>query len=451
MAMKYMVLFVCLMIRVWGNGGGYHVGVDFTGSVAPFSPVGTEQIQILDEKLDIVLKHKHVEVKVRYLMRNVGNKTAKVQMGFPVEDVVSDWGVVPDMKKDKKEKVKSQYCRNYQIVLNGKLLKHSYQVEPFGSKSSKGSTQGKLKSFPGSERFKGIEAWMVSEMKIAEGADAVVEISYQSIYDESAMFISEDGRTGPWFFKYRLSTGGVWHGPIKKGKISVTVDGVNPQGVIISKPVNRFKREGDAWVWSFENLEPTLADDLTIQARPKYEQYGYYGDIPGYRTYTVFENQWYIEQVQYSAKASSALLANKGISYGADNVKTLWDDKAFAWAEGKPDHGIGEILTLTMDKPTSLHALSVQNGYTKSDSLFAQNTRVKEATLIINGKQKLKVTLKDHADDQWLPLSEVKSKIESIQFVIDSVYPGTQFKDTCLSSIALVEKLKQKPKRYGAR
>jgi len=154
---------------------------------------------------------------------------------------------------------------------------------------------------------------------------------------------------------------------------------------------------------------------------------------------------------QYSAKASSALLANKGISYGADNVKTLWDDKAFAWAEGKPDHGIGEILTLTMDKPTSLHALSVQNGYTKSDSLFAQNARVKEATLIINGKQKLKVTLKDHADDQWLPLSEVKSKIESIQFVIDSVYPGTQFKDTCLSSIALVEKLKQKPKRYGAR
>jgi len=116
---------------------------------------------------------------------------------------------------------------------------------------------------------------MVSEMKIAKGADAVVEISYQSIYDESAMFVSDDGRTGPWLFKYRLSTGGVWHGPIKKGEVTVTVDGVNPQGVKISKPVNRFKRQGNTWVWSFENLEPTLADDLTIQARPKYEQYAY--------------------------------------------------------------------------------------------------------------------------------------------------------------------------------
>jgi hypothetical protein len=37
------------------------------------------------------------------------------------------------------------------------------------------------------------------------------------------------------------------------------------------KPVNRFRKEGDAWVWNFENLEPSLADELVVKVEPTVE------------------------------------------------------------------------------------------------------------------------------------------------------------------------------------
>jgi len=431
-----------LSIPVGANGGGYHIGVEFTGSLAPFSPVGTERVQIMDEKLDVLLKHEYAEVNVRYLMHNESKRSAKVTFGFPVEDVENEWGMEPKAKS-KNAIVSPDYCKNYQVTFNGNALKYSYIHELFAS--------GKVKPFPGSDRFKGIKGWMVSTMKVPAGQNVIIEISYRSVYDKSGYSISDDVSEGPWLFRYRLSTGGVWRGPIKKGRVTVRVGSVDPKYVRISKPANRFQRRGDTWVWEFKNLEPTLDDDITIQARAKFADFAYHGDDEEVIKYCVRNDQWYLKQVRYTAKASSELPTAKEISYEATNVKRSWGDEAYAWVEGKDGDGIGESITLKLHKPTRLAALMLVNGYTKSENLFSQNSRVKEVTLVINGKQKIKLTLSDHTGQQWLSLNDVKEKISSIQLVIDSVYPGTQFKDTCISSLSLIEKLKEKPKHYGAR
>jgi len=95
--------------------------------------------------------------------------------------------------------------------------------------------------------------------------------------------------------------------------------------------------------------------------------------------------------------------------------------------------------------------LLVVNGYDKTAQLFKANSRVKEATLIINRKQKMKVVLADDPEQQWIKLDQIKGKVKSIQLVINGVYPGTKYKDTCISQLSLIERLKEEPKHYGAR
>ena len=75
-----------------GNGGGYQYGVEFTGAVAPFEPTGVENVQILDEKLNIVIHDDEAEVEVNYVMRNLGKGSELVTFGFPIEAM--NWGIM---------------------------------------------------------------------------------------------------------------------------------------------------------------------------------------------------------------------------------------------------------------------------------------------------------------------------------------------------------------------
>lgn len=80
------VLQVCASPQsAMANGGGYSFGVRFTGTVAPFQPAGAESVRILDEVLDVDLRHTDASVVVRYTMKNVTAAPARVRFGFPVE------------------------------------------------------------------------------------------------------------------------------------------------------------------------------------------------------------------------------------------------------------------------------------------------------------------------------------------------------------------------------
>ena len=425
---------------LFANGGGYHYGVKFTGSIAPFTAVGTENVQILDEKLDIILGEKLAKVSVLYKMKNVTDKRVKVKFGFPVEDVINSWDV---FEGNSSRVAEPAYTKDYLVTMNGKVLENGFMVEPFGA-----GKKPKLKPFKGSEILKDIKGWQVSEMTINKGETITLHITYYSQYDEESASISDDVRNSAQVFKYRLSTGAVWHGPIKQGRVTMSfVKTLDPKGVRIVKPVNRFKKIGEKYVWDFKDLEPTLADDITFQAKPEESEYGYYGDDKRVLAYVKLNQKWFIKHTIYSIKASSTLADQGDHSYKADNMKEPWEG---IWSEGARGSGVGESLFLTLDKPTRLAALSLINGYNDDASLFKKNNRIKSVELLINGKVKELITLADIVDEKRYFLNYEKP-VKTLKLTIKSVYKGTKYDDTCLSFVGLLERIAKEPKSYGAR
>lgn len=448
--MRLFCFYLICCISALGNGGGYRHGVSFTGGIAPFTAEGTEYVQIVDEKLDIDLYPEYAEVKVRYHMKNVSKKAVSVKFGFPVEDSKDEWDFHLEEKKPV-TKLSPRYCRDYSVRLRGKSLKYIYELEPFAS--------GKVKPFKGAEVLVGIEGWMVSKMRLAAEELIVLEISYKSMYDYSAFSISSDGTVGPWIFKYRFSSGAIWHGPIKNGVVTIRNKGCDPKDILITTPVNIFKKDGESYFWNFSNLEPTLADDLNVAVRSGFSHHYKHGGSgpdsdadPRYNEYISHNAIFYDADADYRVTASSELKPENNLNYKAQNVSPMHiDGKDYAWAEGAASEGVGESITLTLDKPSPVSAILVSNGYGKSEASFKENCRVADCTLIINGKHKIKHRLYDYSSEQILSLETFKGKVETISLVIDSVHAGSKYKDCCVSEIVILHKLKKEPKRYGAR
>ena len=443
--MRLFCLYLMCCVTALGNGGGYRHGVGFTGGIAPFTAKGTEFVQIEDEKLDIDLYPDYALVKVCYHMKNVSKKAVSVKFGFPVEDVNDEWGF-REFENKKLSKKLSLYCTDYSARLRGKALKSVYEHEPFAT--------GKIKPFEGAEVLQGIEGWMVSKMRLAAEELVVLEVSYKSTYDYAAYSVSEDGGIGPWRFKYRFSSGAIWHGPIKNGSVTIRNVGCGPGDIQITTPVNTFKKEGNDYVWRFANLEPTRADDLDMIVRSGFSYYDKYDDSKDakFSKYVSHKETFYDAHADYAATASSELKPEKHYSYKAQNLSSWYKAVAeHAWAEGAANDGVGESVTLTLKKPGSVSAILVKNGYGKTETTYKENCRVADCTLVINGKHKLKHHLYDHSSDQILSLDGFKGKVETISLIIDSVYAGTKYKDCCLSTIVLLNKLKKEPKQYGAR
>lgn len=229
---------------VLANGGGYfRGGVEGLGDILGFVPKETEKIRILDELLTVNLGPEAAEVEVRYLMRNETDQKVKVRFGFPVEESADQQFELPYKEIAKTLK----YCRNYQIQASGKPVDIKWMVEPKPAQN---------------KNFQGIAGWIVSEITFNPGEEKPVRISFTSQYPESYSSVSDTTFTANKLFKYRLSSAACWNGTIGRGRIVLKPNGIPASELKVLKPVNRFKKEGENWVWNFENLEPTLADDL---------------------------------------------------------------------------------------------------------------------------------------------------------------------------------------------
>ena len=149
----------------------------------------------------------------------------------------------------------------------------------------------------------------------------------------------------------------------------------------------------------------------------------------------------------YTATTSSELKPEKHFTYKAQNRSPMHgEDGAYAWVEGASSDGVGESVTLTLDKASRVSAILVSNGYGKTEASFKENGRVADCTLIINGKHKSKHHLYDYSSEQILTLDSFKGNVKTISLVIDSVHAGSKYKDCCLSEIILLNKLKKEPK-----
>jgi hypothetical protein len=101
-----------------------------------------------------------------------------------------------------------------------------------------------------------------------------VAIRYRAKYAENDESVSDDAHISDATFAYSLSPAATWKGPIGKGKIEINILHPEPEDVSIEKPKERFQKINDShYEWKFENLEPSLADDIRIIAHSKYDKY----------------------------------------------------------------------------------------------------------------------------------------------------------------------------------
>ena len=130
-----------------------------------------------------------------------------------------------------------------------------------------------------------------------------------------------------------------------------------------------------------------------------------------------------------SIKASSTL-KDKNNKYKAQNL--IDKDLNTIWAEGASSYGKGETITITFDKLVKLTGFYIQNGLNHKIH-YKSNGRVKE--FLVNGK--LVVSVEDSGVDNfsWVKFKEpVNTTV--LKLKIKNIYPGTRWKDTCITEIA---------------
>lgn len=429
--------------QVLANGGGYfRGGIQRAGDIELFEPEEVEKIRMLDEKLTVDLGEKEARVEIRYLMKNETDGKVKVRFGFPVEELfdndMMNEGGDTDPETSKKSDGKLKYCKDYEITVGGKKIEAKWKGEEKAGDD---------------KRFKGIAGWLVSELSFAPGEEKAVRIAFRSGYPEEEWSVSDDSFTGASIFKYRLSTAACWAGTIGTGRIVLRPAGIQADQLKVLKPVNRFKKEGKDWVWSFENLEPAMADDIEVEAAPEKKTYwrtvdGKYDEGPR-ATFTERGGKWTMSHSNYKVSASSTLKPDGELRYDAEQVKDFWDE--LAWSEGAAGSGVGEWLEFKPEVPKPLKAIEIYPGYAKDDALFKANARPKKVLIRLNDEEEFTATIPDSKESCRLVVPDYDKPVKVVRMTFQEVWEGSKHKDLCVSGVALEVKVDKAPKISPAR
>ena len=349
LAMASLVVGTCTGLA---NGGAWQTGVPGTGSASASNKSRQADVTIEDETLKIDLNPAYAAVEVRYRMRNSGPKVQQ-DFFFPVER----WGKNPDADTDEK----GGDIGHYQISADGKELKWTNVSEP--NEEGSETTSGQIWQ----QGVSTIKSWKKSVIPFERNQTREVTIRYRAKYAENDESVSDDSHISDATFAYSLSPAATWKGPIGKGKIDINILHPEPEDVSIEKPKERFQKVSDThYEWQFENLKPTLADDIRIIAHSKYDKYptGYSEDELSRAVYVLKDHQYFLDHTDYDATASSTLAPQGKRNYDVANIKADPSREIQSpWAEGVGDDGIGQSVTLNVKRPLPLYGILIRPGY----------------------------------------------------------------------------------------
>ncbi|MGN0364302.1 MAG: NADase-type glycan-binding domain-containing protein [Bilifractor sp.] len=144
-----------------------------------------------------------------------------------------------------------------------------------------------------------------------------------------------------------------------------------------------------------------------------------------------------IDLLGYSQVTVSNATATSTISqYGIDNTPhVLYDgSKDSSWQDGVDGDGIGESITYQLDQVYKIRFLVLRLGnWYSTDDNYTMNNRPKTMTFEI-GDQSVQVTFPDEKKEFCVELSR-DVKASEIKMIIDAVYQGTAYDDTCINEV----------------
>jgi hypothetical protein len=423
------------------NGGGYLTGIKSTG---PFRPVNVDSVEMVSEKLDIELRKDTAVVNITYVLHNPG-KAVKVEMGFPCSVAVQ---IPPVGDGDSRAAVLPQ-LQEFRLEADGKPVDSKLMKDH--ALLSQGETAA---GHDGMFLSSVLTGWQVVKLPFAAQQTRLVKVSYLNPYYVSVRSVSDNSESSAPSMRYLFSAAALWSGPIRTGEVTVRATGVDPAMVNLSHP-RRFKREGNQWTWTFTDFEPAMQDDLEILAG-EYE-FSQYQSVEGKAGITYImrgrssdyaelrkNGKWFSIGRNYTAKASSSLKSDGELTYGPENLYD--DDSSDTWAEGAEGDGIGESVTLTMKNPQKAKRLVIHNGYQKSQPVFEANNRVKSLAVSLNGGAPFTVELKGgYRETNSIVVPSDTGPLKTVKLTIQSVYPGTGFRDTCISGVDVEMQLSKPP------
>ncbi len=358
------------------NGGAWQTGVPGTGSASASNQNRQTNVTIEDEKLKIDLHPEYAAVEVRYRMHNIGQKVQQ-DFFFPVER----WGKNPDADTNEK----GSDITHYKISVDGKELK--WTNVSGGEKESSETTPGQIWQ----QDVSTIKSWKKSVVPFERNQTRDVTIHYKARYAQNDESVSDDSHISDATFVYSLSPASTWKEPIGKGKIEINILHPEPEDVSIEKPKERFQKVSDTrYEWQFENLKPTLADDIRIIAHSKYDSYptGYSEeDLRRHASYVLRDNQYFLDHTDYDATASSTLAPQGKRNYDAVNIKAdPQRELQTPWAEGVEGDGIGESITFDVKRPLPLYGILIRPGYYEygREDVWWKNNRIAELEITLN-------------------------------------------------------------------
>lgn len=287
-------------------------------------------------------------------------------------------------------------------------------------------------------------------------------IRYRSPYASNESSVSDDNHSTDALFQYSLSPAATWKGAIGKGTIVINVLHPRPEEVSFSKPKERFKKiSATKFKWDFQNLKPTLADDIKIVAHPASDSYWARRDEEKevkersfHAVYVIQGNRYFLEHTDYEAVASSTLKPNGERSYQVENIGVYGDQP---WAEGVEGDGIGENITLNVRRPLPLDSIRIMPGYRPlhdaNATLWSKNNRVAELEVTLNGEKTFTVAIPDEkfTGRYPIPVRDYAKPVSTVKLTIKGVHRGTAARDTCISAVELRGKLSEKPEINPAR
>ena len=475
--MKNLLLWIASFVvgttTLLANGGAWQTGVPGTGSGSASNKGQKTDVTIENETLKIDLHPEYADVEVRYRMHNAGPKVQQ-DFFFPVER----WERNRNADIDP---IQSDIVR-YQISVDGKDLKSTNVAGPKqeSSKTKEGTSEtneGASKANQASSQAEGeggettsgsvwqqelstIKSWKKSVIPLERNQTRELAIHYKAPYAENDESVSDDLHKSDATFAYSLSPAATWKGPIGKGKIEINILHPEPEDVSIEKPKERFKKISDThYEWDFENLKPTLADDIRIVAHSKYDSYptGYSEEELNNRaSYVIRENQYFLDHKNYNATASSTLAPQGKHHYEVENIKNDPQREVLSpWCEGANGDGVGESITLDVKRPLPLYGILIQPGYWDygDDKVWKKNNRVAALEITLNDEQTFTETIPDEMfqEPYLIRVRDYTKPVNKIKLVIKGVHRGTQFRDTCISLVELCAPLAKKPEVHGAR
>src|SRR6266446_10052313 len=429
---------------VFANGGAWQTGVPQTGNASASKNDRHTDVTIENQTLKIDLHPEYAAVYVRYRMHNTGPKVQQ-DFFFPVER----WGKNPDADTD----TKSEALDHYRIAVDGKELASTNVAGP-KEESSSDTSSGQIWE----QNVSTIKSWKKSVIPFERNQTREVTIHYRARYAENDESVSDDSHVSDATFAYSLSPAATWKGPIGKGKIEINVVHPEPEDVSIQKPKDRFKKISNTrYEWNFENLKPTMADDIRIVEHSKYDSYptGYSEEEAERRaSYIIRGNQYFLDHTDYDATASSTLKPQGKHHYEVENIKG-YSEEGSPWAEGVDGDGVGESITLDVKRPLPLYGILIRPGYWDygNDSAWKRNNRLAALEITLNDERTFTETIPDETFEEpyLIRVPDYTKQVNKIKLVIKGVHRGTQFRDTCISLVKLRAPLSKKPEVHGAR